>query len=74
MALSSSVLSAAIRSAIIAKPAIQALDNAALTDLCDAIAGAVVTHITGAAVVVPTALLAPPGTSGGPVTGTGSII
>lgn len=71
MALSSSVLSAAIRSAIIAKPAIQALDNPALTDLCDAIAGAVVSHITSAAVVVPTALVAPSG--GGPVTGVGSI-
>ena len=51
MALSSSALSALIRAGMLSRPAIQAIDNAALTDLCDAIASAVVTHITAAAVV-----------------------
>lgn len=47
--------------------------NAATVALCNAIAAVVVAHITANAVVVPTALLAPPGTAGGPVTGTGTI-
>lgn len=74
MPMSGSVLSAAIRSAIIANSAIQAIDGPALTGLCDAIADAVVAHITSSAVVVtnPGApLTAPPG--GGPVTGTGLV-
>lgn len=51
MALSSAVLSAAMRAALLADPGIQAIDGPALTKLCDAIAEAVVAHITGAAVV-----------------------
>lgn len=73
MALSASTLSTAMRVAILAAPAAGAVDGPALTALCDAIAGAVVAHITGAAVVVPTLLVAPPGTAGGPVTGTGAV-
>jgi hypothetical protein len=71
VALSASVLSAAIRAGILAEPSIGGIDGTALTKLCDAIASAVVTHITGAAVVLPALLVAPPG--GGPVTGTGVI-
>lgn len=47
------------------------------SDLLDAvalaIAKAVVSHITTDAVVLPTSLIAPPGTAGGPVTGTGKV-
>ena len=68
MALSAPVLSTALRAALLAKPETQAQDDEALTALCDCIAETVVTHITSAAVVVPTLLVAPPG--GGPVTGT----
>lgn len=48
-------------------------DTALLESVCQAIAKAVVTHITTDAVVLPTSLLAPPGTAGGPVTGTGKV-
>jgi hypothetical protein len=51
MALSAEVLSAAMRAAILAEPDACAVDGDALTALCDAIAGAVVEHITGAATV-----------------------
>ncbi|OFV81987.1 MAG: hypothetical protein A2Y78_00185 [Acidobacteria bacterium RBG_13_68_16] len=51
MAMSSSVLSAALRAAMLADTAIGAVDGPALTAMCDAIAAAVVTHITGSAVV-----------------------
>ena len=71
MALSASVLSAAIRADVLAKGTTGARDDPAFTDLCDALAAAVVTHITSAGVVVPVLLVAPPG--GGPVTGTGVI-
>jgi len=47
--------------------------NLALRGLSFAIASAIVTEITTNAVVNPTALLSPPGTAGGPVTGTGTI-
>jgi hypothetical protein len=72
MALSGSVLSAALRSALLANTNARAVDNAALTALCDCIADTVVAHITSAAVVNPLGLIAPGG-SGGPVTGAGSI-
>lgn len=52
MALNISAMSALLRSEMLARPDIQAIDNAALTDLCDAIATAVVQHITAAAVLV----------------------
>jgi hypothetical protein len=72
MSLSASVLSAAIKANRLAKnPGGNVVDNAALQDDCDAIAAAVVAHITSAGVVIPTALEAPSG--GGPVTGVGSI-
>jgi hypothetical protein len=71
MALSESTLSAAIKANLLAAPAAGAVDNAALTALCDAVAAAVVDHITAAAVVLPTLLVAPSG--GGPVTGTGEV-
>jgi len=76
MALSKSVLSAAMREKFLSGmtgTGFHAVDGPDLTSFCDAIADAVVTHITGSAVVMPTALLAPPGTAGGPVTGTGTI-
>lgn len=71
MALSTPTLSAAMRAAMLAEPSISAIDGPALTAFCDALAGAIVTHITANAVVNPTALVAPSG--GGPVTGAGSI-
>lgn len=55
MPMSAPVLSAAIRVAMLANPATQAQDNAALTAMCDAIATAVVAHIQSTAVVVGTA-------------------
>jgi hypothetical protein len=70
MALSATVLSAALRAALISKGE-GITDNAATTALCDAIAEAVVAHITANAVVLPVLLVAPPG--GGPVTGTGVV-
>jgi len=73
MALSQSALAADIKANLLADEASQAQDNAALEALCQAIAKAVVERIVADAVVLPTALLAPPGTAGGPVTGTGSI-
>jgi len=78
MALSASTLSGLIRTALAPTAdgtgnASHAVDNAQLTALCDAIASSVVTHIQAAAVVLPTLLIAPPGTAGGPVTGTGTI-
>lgn len=75
MALSSSRLASSIRSKLLANPASGALDNAALTAFCNAIAEAVVSEFTTNAVVSPTGapvpLTAPP--TGGPVTGTGKI-
>lgn len=73
MALSSSVLSAAMRAAMLANPAIGAVDGAPLTAMCNAIASTVVAHITSAAVVLPTALIAPGGLTPLPVTGVGTI-
>lgn len=57
---------------MLAKGTTGALNTAAFTDLCDAIAAAVVSHITANAVVNPLGLVAPGG-AGGPVTGVGSI-
>ncbi len=75
MALSASVLSGLIRTALAPTPdgtgnASHAVDNAQLTALCDAIASSVVAHIQSAAVVaVPSLGLVAPGGAGGPVTG-----
>ena len=68
MALSASVLSAAMRAKLLADEDTQAVDNAALTALCDAIAEACVEHITAAAVV--NTITACPAGAG---TGTGAI-
>jgi len=51
MALSPSVLSAAIKAGLLGNGDSAAVDNDALTALCDEIAAAVVTHITSSAVV-----------------------
>ncbi len=48
---SESVLSAAMRAALLANPATGALDNAALTATCNAIASTVLAHIVENAVV-----------------------
>jgi hypothetical protein len=71
MALSATVLSAAMRAKLLAAPDVSAVDDEGLTAMCDALAEAVVEHVTAAAVVLPVLLVAPPG--GGPVTGTGSV-
>ena len=68
---SAPVLSAAIRSAVLANPDVGGIDGDALTGLCDAIASTVLAHIIANAVVLPALLVAPPG--GGPVTGTGTV-
>lgn len=70
MALSAATLSTSLQSGIAG--AFTIVDAAALKKVCDAIANAVVTHITSSAVVNPTALIAPP--AGGPVTGTGTVL
>ena len=70
MPLSSSVLSAAMRAAILASEA-KGVDGPELTALCDAISEAVVAHLVANALVIPSALVAP--TGGGPVTGVGTI-
>lgn len=69
MALSSTVLSAAMRAAMLADPDVGAVDGPALTALCDAIAETVVAHITANAVVLPGTF----SNSGGPVVGAGVI-
>jgi hypothetical protein len=71
MTLNASALGAAIRAARLADAATKAVDNAALTADSNAIASAVIAHITANAVVLPLLLVAPPG--GGPVTGTGTV-
>jgi len=68
MALSTSRLSASIRSKLVARGSFIA-DGAELTAFCDDIAQAVVEEITTNAVVPALGLIAPPGTAGGPVTG-----
>jgi hypothetical protein len=73
MALNPATLSSALRATLLGANA-GWLDNAALTATCDAIAQAVVAHITANAVVaVPaTGIIAPPGAGGGPCTGAAS--
>jgi len=51
MALSAPVLSAAMKAGLLANANAAAVDNAALTALCDEIAAAVVAHVTVAGVV-----------------------
>jgi uncharacterized membrane protein YccC len=54
MALDAPTLGAAMRTALLAAPATGVQDNAATTALCNAIASAVVAHITSAGVVTVT--------------------
>jgi hypothetical protein len=67
---SESALSAAIRSKLLSENC-GAVDDAPLTGMCNAIAEAVIAHITANAVVMPTLLIS--GAPGAPVTGTGTI-
>ena len=69
MALSAPTLSAAIKAGLLANPDAAAVDNAALTALCDEIAAAVVAHIQAAAVVT---VAAPIPVQVVPATGTGA--
>jgi formaldehyde-activating enzyme involved in methanogenesis len=69
--MNATALSATMRAAMLAVPAIGAVDGPALTALCNAIATTVVAHVTTFAVVTPTLMVAP--TGGGPVTGTGTV-
>ena len=71
MSLSANVLSAAIRADLVQLTWLN--DDQHLTDLCDAIATAVVNHITGSGIVNPAGTMIAP-TGGGPVTGTGTIL
>jgi hypothetical protein len=68
---SNAVLSAALRAGLLGNGDSLAVDNAALTALCDVIAEQVLAHIVANAVlVVPaTGILAPSGAAGGPCTG-----
>lgn len=72
MALNASTLSAAMRTALLAAPASGATNNAALTAMCDAIASAVVTHVTASAVVTATGVTAC-GAGAGTCTATGTV-
>lgn len=75
MALSATVLSAAIKSNLLGNANAGAVNNAALQALCDEIAAAVVDHIKTAAVVSPTTAGAPSMNAGvNPVTGVGEIL
>lgn len=71
-------LSAAIKAQLLAAPAglgdLKPQSNAAMDQFCDALGAAIVAYILANAVVNPLGLLAPPGTLGGPVTGTGSLL
>ncbi len=70
-----SVLSAALRVALLANPDSKAVDGPALTALCDEIASTVLAHIVANAAVTGTCTVATTGTAsaqagGGPITGT----
>lgn len=71
MALSASVLSGLIRSKLLADGDSAAVDNDALTALCDCIAEACVEHIVAAAVVTVAPGIAV-ATAGGPAAQTGA--
>jgi ribose 5-phosphate isomerase RpiB len=72
MALSKSTLSALIKSKIEAKKG-TADDQQQLIDFCDAIADAVVSHVTAAAVVTSTGIVTSGTGAGGAVTATGTV-
>lgn len=71
---SNGALSTSLRAAFLANPDTGAVDNDALTALCDVIAQVVVQHIVANAVVSPIGVPAPMSNSGGPVVGTGMIV
>lgn len=73
MPLTPGTLAPLLRTNILSKPNIGGLDNAAMTELCQAIEESIIPWLIANAVILPTALLAPPGTAGGPVTGTAQI-
>jgi len=70
MAMSGSAMGSAIHDAIVVAYG-AAPDDAKLTEFCNALGTAIVSYIQSNAVVLPTALVAP--SSGGPVTGTGTV-
>ena len=69
MALDASTLSGLMKANIQAIPGINITNEDELEDFTDALAAAVVTHITGAAVVLPGTFT----TAAGPVTGAGVV-
>jgi hypothetical protein len=71
MPLSSTRLATALRAAFVANPTTQAIDNAALTAVCNVIATTVIAEIVANATVLPLLMTSPPG--GGPVAGTGTV-
>lgn len=68
-----SVYSAALKAALLANPNAAAVNNAALTALCDCIAQTIIPHIVANVLVNSLGLIAPPGAGGGPVTGATTI-
>ena len=70
MSLSQAGLSTAIQNALKVHGWVRE-GSTELQQFCDDLAGAIVSHITANALVIPTALVAPSG--GGPVTGTGTV-
>lgn len=71
MALSASRLATAIKTALTARSWV--VPGAELDAFCTDLATAIVTEITANAVVPALGLIAPPGTAGGPVTGSAVI-
>jgi len=73
---SDSVLSAALRAAMLANPDIGAIDDVGLTAMCDAIASTVLAHIVANALIPAGILVATTGTAAaqtGATTSTGVI-
>jgi len=73
--MSATRLGAAIKAQLLASGCVEPAigQGVTLAAMSNAIAAAVVAELTTNAAVVPLGLIAPPGTAGGPVTGTGSI-
>lgn len=72
-----SVLGTAMRAALLANPATGVVDNAALTAFCNTLATTILAHLiaNGTGAVNPGGtMLAPPGITGGPVTGLGNLV
>jgi hypothetical protein len=75
MPLSSTRLGAAIKTKLLAIGCVEPATGQGVTlaDMSNAIAAAVVEELHANATVMSLGLIAPPGTAGGPVTGTGTI-